>query len=544
MESFYGGKQGRSYKIVQHFDSVKAMVDAFQQGGTYTDVGYDEYVIIDTIINNNDKTNPENGLLYRRGYNYSEVFNVGGVSLDTPTGLNIHATIATTLTDGNKSVAAQVPKYKNYTFTILGDSAPYTPDIEITGVNDIWQTAWTSFVTHPGGGAEYIGQIVGPTGDSPAIELTEWSDFKTIEQGAEQIKGHIVVQPRPGYNVAAADTEGYDAQGFHDEIQYGYYTIRDANNNITGAVLAFDIPYTVFTFQAESITPYDTTYGTYDSDTQEWSYEGLISEQFDSEGHPYYKHYDIKVPKGIHGRDVTEVGIQGTPEQQNQKWYYETKTYDAEANPISERHVLQGFRNIYNINRVGNGDFYVNYTDTTTGTRLPIGQIYRLAHKNDLILVQFKDVPGTNENTYYNENIEQIYPFRADGDSITTYWVNLGNIYANTQLFGHFADLATLKAAYPYGFGKDTNGDPVVDGTENRAGWLATVNVTDGIALYGYDYRGTYPTPGDGWYEIQAVGAAAVNQQLEPRKSIVVADAESQPADEVQNIDGIWLVES
>ena len=82
MYSFYGGKQGRTYKITGHFDSIYDMVQAFQNGGSYTDVNYDEYVIIDTILRKNEKNNAENGILYRRGYDFSQEFNPEEVSLD------------------------------------------------------------------------------------------------------------------------------------------------------------------------------------------------------------------------------------------------------------------------------------------------------------------------------------------------------------------------------------------------------------------------------------------------------------------------------
>ena len=120
MSSFYGGKQGRTYHLVQHYDTikikngdypafdaskkhlvnskvkyndkyyifleevqasqetqeldlskvreVKAMVDCFSQGGSYTEVNYGQYVIIDT----SSKEDPENGCIYRRGFNYKE----------------------------------------------------------------------------------------------------------------------------------------------------------------------------------------------------------------------------------------------------------------------------------------------------------------------------------------------------------------------------------------------------------------------------------------------------------------------------------------
>ena len=40
MNSFYGGKQGRTYNIIKHFDSVYEMATAFNQGANYSDVNY------------------------------------------------------------------------------------------------------------------------------------------------------------------------------------------------------------------------------------------------------------------------------------------------------------------------------------------------------------------------------------------------------------------------------------------------------------------------------------------------------------------------
>jgi hypothetical protein len=67
MESFYGGRQGASFVLVKSFGSKAEMVSAFKQGGSYTAVHYDEYV----IINSENKNNENNGSIYRRGYNYT-----------------------------------------------------------------------------------------------------------------------------------------------------------------------------------------------------------------------------------------------------------------------------------------------------------------------------------------------------------------------------------------------------------------------------------------------------------------------------------------
>lgn len=68
MESFYGGKAGFSFIIVKSFSSVAEMVENFQKGPEYTAVHYDEHV----LINTENKNDPDNGKVYRRGYDYTD----------------------------------------------------------------------------------------------------------------------------------------------------------------------------------------------------------------------------------------------------------------------------------------------------------------------------------------------------------------------------------------------------------------------------------------------------------------------------------------
>ena len=75
MYSFYGGRPGNSFTIVTSFSTVQEMITAFQGGPAYTNVHYDEYV----IINTEDKNNPTNGQIYRRGYDYNN--DMGGAEL-------------------------------------------------------------------------------------------------------------------------------------------------------------------------------------------------------------------------------------------------------------------------------------------------------------------------------------------------------------------------------------------------------------------------------------------------------------------------------
>ena len=135
MYSFYGGKQGRSYKLTAHFDSIYDMFQAFSKGGSYTDVNYDEYVIIDTIIRKNEKNNAENGIIYRRGYDFSQEFNPENVALNTDHSLSPNDLTDTEivlyynavdveyekgeLTTGTYSIRRKVPKYYNYHYGLM-----------------------------------------------------------------------------------------------------------------------------------------------------------------------------------------------------------------------------------------------------------------------------------------------------------------------------------------------------------------------------------------------------------------------------------------
>lgn len=69
MYSFYGGREGFSFTIKKTFDSISDMVTSFRRGDSYTDVKYNEYVIINPVMEDRAAA----GYIYRRGLNYSEV---------------------------------------------------------------------------------------------------------------------------------------------------------------------------------------------------------------------------------------------------------------------------------------------------------------------------------------------------------------------------------------------------------------------------------------------------------------------------------------
>lgn len=416
--SLYGGKQGRTYNIVAHYDSIYDMVMFFKKGGSYTDANYNEYVIIDTIVNKNEKNNPENGILYRRGLNYQEDFVLSGDA----TSIRKTDTITKTLvgeiggeyTDitipstGSVVLSCVVPKYSHYKYVVNA-----ADNIEITSTEDNgdFNKDWLAFVSNPGGGAEYVGQIIGPQGESPWIKIKGWSDFNESfeEHELETVKGKGVLDDTKG---KVTDDDGNII--YNDDIRYGYLTMRDDSDNIVGAYFGIDIPKTVYEFSASSASPYgptiiwypgrpesaaavngyfylnidDGTYSVLNADgkfedyteklpndpvivkytlnrpnegedgvyyydwqenkyylydktnqeitlvgetktyntvpkyveenpwtalkgtiTSEWAYDNLIREKGESRKHNYYKSFDIKLPHGLHGEDIEEMGM-------------------------------------------------------------------------------------------------------------------------------------------------------------------------------------------------------------------------------------------
>ena len=91
--SFYGGRRGASFVIAKRYSTIAEMVAAFSQGGDYKTVNYDEYVLIDT----KNKNNPDNGKIYRRGYEYNN--SMGGAIYEGqivgPAGLAPHTEMHT-----------------------------------------------------------------------------------------------------------------------------------------------------------------------------------------------------------------------------------------------------------------------------------------------------------------------------------------------------------------------------------------------------------------------------------------------------------------
>ena len=354
--SFYGGKQGRTYKLVHHYDSIKQMVDAFQQGGSYNEVNYGQYVIIDTVANNHQPSNPQNGIIYRRGLNYTERFN--------PNNLPVNENGAI-----NKEDLDENDQKIYYIVTLDEDNNQlYTFD------DQTYYSNFSTFVQNPGGGAEYIGQIVGPQGQAPQLSILNWEEFLEKYQdpaAANLHKDSYEVNPPAG---AQFDENGdVIEESIIDVMQYGYLDIQDEYGNIIGSYIAIDFPHSVFKYHAESIEPYEQGYATYDEEEEVWKYTDLISEDEISQDHPFFWQYDIKVPKGIRGQDIEEFDVDidpslisqdgndilPGPDDNNYRYYRVFRNYQRTAAGETTKEYLDSWqRTIHKITDNGNFSEY------------------------------------------------------------------------------------------------------------------------------------------------------------------------------------------
>nr|DAR67944.1 MAG TPA: hypothetical protein [Caudoviricetes sp.] len=80
--SFYGGKPGVSFIIVKSYLSIEAMKNDFKQGPLFSEVTFGEYV----LINTENKNDPDNGKVFRRGLNYTDTKTAGAIYIGTIVG--------------------------------------------------------------------------------------------------------------------------------------------------------------------------------------------------------------------------------------------------------------------------------------------------------------------------------------------------------------------------------------------------------------------------------------------------------------------------
>lgn len=152
------------------------------------------------------------------------------------------------------------------------------------------------------GGAEYIGQIVGPAGLGPHAEIIEKSEVnkKYIESEAtgdkldyRYGKGTLDIQTNDLVPGAKGEVNNRTFDDDTDKIHWEYFSLRDDQQLESTCYIGYQVPYTVFDFFTKAVDPYDAQ-GNYADMT-------AITRQALSEEHPFYEQWEVSVPKGVKG---------------------------------------------------------------------------------------------------------------------------------------------------------------------------------------------------------------------------------------------------
>ena len=267
MESFYGGRQGISFIIVKRFDGIDIPKDTSFTVKYFAFDTSENNFILDENNNPIERTNDTYKL-----YNDWKLHEKDGSSITYKEKEGVfpfqyaegmiqcfsQGGITTNIVNYGEYVIIDTPNKND-----LDNGKVYRRGLDYQ--NDL-------------GGAEYIGQIIGPTGSSPEIYMDSFTTL--VSEGGPQIsyENDDII---PGMEL---DVDGQMI--FNDAIHSSWVTLRDQFGVVTGCKIGFQFPYHVFNFTAEGVNPYTT---------------GELIERIDDKQHPYFSKWKISVPKGIKG---------------------------------------------------------------------------------------------------------------------------------------------------------------------------------------------------------------------------------------------------
>lgn len=161
------------------------------------------------------------------------------------------------------------------------------------------------------GGAIYIGQIVGPDGAAPQVEMKTYKEVEDIydargpidpETGDEYRKTSGEYAPKENLVQGSWVEDG--ERKYNDSIKWVACSIRDAHSNSSTVHVGFIIPYMVVDYTAKSVDPYFHR----SNETDKFDNERLVYREDDGQ-HPYYESWHLDIPKGIKGDTLKNLRV-------------------------------------------------------------------------------------------------------------------------------------------------------------------------------------------------------------------------------------------
>lgn len=144
------------------------------------------------------------------------------------------------------------------------------------------------------GGAEYIGQIVGPAGLGPHLQFDTMDEVQKVYDDAPESDKLNYRTDTGIYNVDNNSIlPGKNGNTYNDNIEWKYVSVRDSKSLETTTYIGFKIPYTVIEYIAE------TSDKSYASSAEHLAQTKIV--RTDDKTHPFYEQWKITIPKGIKG---------------------------------------------------------------------------------------------------------------------------------------------------------------------------------------------------------------------------------------------------
>lgn len=229
------------------------------------------------------------------------------------------------------------------------------------------------------GGAIYMGQIVGPAGYSPHVELKTIAEVEAVQERDNFTYRRGTGSYAPSENLVPGKYIDNTLVKYNDKITWAYCSVRDENEADTTVHIGFKFPYTVIEYEANSVNPYYHR----SNNTSDFINENLV-ERIDDETHPFYEKWHINVPKGIKGDALKNLRVQvattAIEEYDGQQddvsngrevLVYNYYDYSASENPTPKQIYLGDYNMISSINLADDGTLTIDYThdDTITYTK-------------------------------------------------------------------------------------------------------------------------------------------------------------------------------
>lgn len=229
------------------------------------------------------------------------------------------------------------------------------------------------------GGAIYMGQIVGPAGYSPHVELKTIAEVEAVQERDNFTYRRGTGSYAPSENLVPGKYIDNTLVKYNDKITWAYCSVRDENEADTTVHVGFKFPYTVIEYEANSVNPYYHR----SNNTSNFINENLV-ERIDDETHPFYEKWHINIPKGIKGDALKNLRVQvattAIEEYDGQQddisngrevLVYNYYDYSASDNPTPKQIYLGDYNMISSINLADDGTLTIDYThdDTVTYTK-------------------------------------------------------------------------------------------------------------------------------------------------------------------------------